>query len=116
MCTTVSELNSSFFERNSSTLTEEAESSLKENADILSQCTNLTARVEGFAAPGERNPETLLEDHAESVAGFYEANGVPAERIQTSGEGQVEGVTSKKGGALQYRRVDSLPERENGDM
>lgn len=116
ICTTVSELNSSFFERNSSTLTEEAESSLQENADILSQCTNLTARVEGFAAPGERNPEALSEDRAESVAGFYEANGVPAERIQTSGEGQVEGVTSKKGGARQYRRVDSLPERENGDM
>ncbi len=116
ICTTVSELNSSFFERNSSTLTEEAESSLQENADILSQCTNLTARVEGFAAPGERNPQALSDDRAESVADFYEANGVPQERIQISGEGEVEGVTSKKGGTRQYRRVDSIPEREDENM
>ncbi|MFB6098100.1 MAG: PKD domain-containing protein, partial [Salinibacter sp.] len=38
VCTTVSELNSAFFERNSSTLTKEARKSLQENADILSRC------------------------------------------------------------------------------
>jgi hypothetical protein len=30
----------------------------------------------------------------------------------TSGQGQVEGVTSKKGGTRQYRRADSLPQRD----
>jgi len=112
VCTTVSELNSAFFEANSSTLTDEARRSLQENADVLSQCPNLTVRIEGFAAPGERNPQSLSEDRAEAVAGFYEDNGVPGERIESSGQGQVTGVTSKKGGTRQYRRVDSVPERD----
>lgn len=111
ICTTVSEMNSSFFDRNASTLTDEAESTLQENADILSQCPNLTVQVEGFAAPGERNAQSLSEDRAEAIADYYEDNGVEANRIQTSGEGQVEGVTSKKGGTREYRRADSIPQR-----
>ena len=116
ICTTVSELNSAFFEGNSSTLTDEARSSLQENADVLSQCPNLMVRVEGFAAPGERNPQSLSEDRAEAVSDFYEENGVPQDRIATSGEGEVEGVTTKKGGTRQYRRADSIPEEMEGEM
>jgi len=116
ICTSVSEMNSAFFGRNSSTLNDEAESTLQENTDILSQCPNLTVRVEGFAAPGERDQQSLSEDRAEAVASYYEDNGVPADRIMTSGEGQVEGVTSKKGGTQQYRRADSIPQREGGGM
>jgi PKD repeat protein len=116
ICTTVSELNSSFFESNSSTLTGEARSSLQENADVLSQCPNLRVRIEAFAAPGERNPQSLSEDRAQAVADFYEDNGVPRERIEASGEGEVEGVTSKKGGTRQYRRADSIPEQVEGGM
>lgn len=116
ICTTVSELSSAFFERNSSTLTEEARESLQENADILSQCPNLSVRVEGFAAPGERNAQSLSEDRSEAVADFYQNNGVSGNRVMTSGQGQVEGVTSKKGGTRQYRRADSVPEREGGGM
>jgi outer membrane protein OmpA-like peptidoglycan-associated protein len=116
VCTTVSELNSSFFESNSSTLTGEAQKSLQENADILSKCPNLSVRVEGYAAPGERNEQALSEDRAEAVANFYENNGVSSDRIETSGQGQVEGVTTKKGGTRQYRRVDSIPEEMEGDM
>jgi len=111
ICTTVSELNSAFFDRNSSTLNDEAESTLEENADVLSQCSNLTVQVEGFAAPGERNEQSLSSDRAQAVADFYQDNGVEGNRIQTSGEGQVEGVTSKKGGTRQYRRADSIPQR-----
>ena len=116
ICTSVSEMNSAFFGRNSSTLNDEAEDALQENADILSQCPNLTVRVEGFAAPGERDQQSLSEDRAEAVASYYEDNGVPSNRIMTSGEGQVEGVTSKKGGTQQYRRADSIPQREGGGM
>ena len=112
VCTTVSELGSAFFEGNSSTLTEEARSNLQENADILSQCPNLSVRIEGFAAPGERNVQALSEDRAEAVADFYEDSGVPGNRVMTTGQGQVEGVTTKKGGTRQYRRVDSIPERD----
>jgi outer membrane protein OmpA-like peptidoglycan-associated protein len=112
VCTTVSELSSAFFERNSSTLTEEARGSLQENADILSQCSNLSVRIEGFAAPGERNEQALSEDRAEAVADFYQNNDVPGSRMTMSGQGQVEGVTTKKGGTRQYRRADSVPERD----
>ncbi|PSQ60981.1 MAG: hypothetical protein BRD27_03730 [Bacteroidetes bacterium QH_10_64_19] len=116
VCTTASELSPAFFERNSSILTEEARSSLEENADILSQCPNLSARIEGYAAPGERNTASLSEDRSEAVADFYQNNGVPVTRTITGGQGQVEGVTSKKGGTRQYRRADSIPEREGNGM
>ncbi len=112
ICTTVNEFNSAFFERNSSTLTEDAEETLQENLDILTQCPNLTVQVDGFAAPGERNAEALSEDRAESVASFYEEGGVSSDRIMTDGQGQPEGVTTKKGDTQQYRRVDSIPERQ----
>jgi outer membrane protein OmpA-like peptidoglycan-associated protein len=72
--------------------------------------------VEAFAAPGERNPQSLSEDRAEAVAEFYENNGVPTDRVMTSGQGQVEGVTSKKGGTRQFRRADSIPQREGDGM
>jgi outer membrane protein OmpA-like peptidoglycan-associated protein len=111
VCTNISEFNSAFFNRNSSTLTSEAESTLQENLDVLSQCPNLSVQVEGFAAPGERNVESLSEDRARAVSQFYQDGGVASGRIMTSGEGEVEGVTTKKGGTRQYRRADSIPQR-----
>ncbi len=116
ICTTVGEFNAAFFSRNSSMLTDEARSSLQENADILSQCPNLSVQIEGFTAPGERNEQSLSEDRAEAVANFYRNNGVPGSRVTISGQGQVEGVTSKKGGTRQYRRADSIPQREDEGM
>ena len=112
ICTTVSEFNSAFFGRNSSTLTDEGEESLQENVEILNQCSNLTVRVEGFAAPGERNAQSLSEDRAQAVADFYTENDVDSGSITTSGEGEVSGVTSKKGGTREYRRADSIPQQE----
>lgn len=115
ICMTISEMSSSFFEYNSSTLTDEARETLSENVDILSQCPNLDVRIEGFAAPGERNEDALSSDRAEAVADFYQENGVSGDRISTSGEGQVEGVTTKKGGTREYRRADTIPMRQ-GNM
>lgn len=112
ICMTVNELGSTFFERNSSTLTEEAEESLQENVDILTRCPNLTVEVEGFAAPGERNAEQLSEDRAEAVASFYEDEGVASDRIMSEAQGAPEGVTTKKGDTRQYRRADSIPQRQ----
>jgi len=116
VCTTISEMSTAFFESNSSTLTDEAKKSLTENVSVLSKCPNLDVRVEGFAAPGERNAQALSEDRARVVAGYYEDNGVSGDRISISGEGEVEGVTSKKGGTRQYRRTESAPVREGGNM
>lgn len=116
MCTTINELNSAHFDPNSSTLTDEAEQTLTENADVLSKCPNLDVRIEGFAAPGERNVQSLSEDRAQAVADFYQENDIDQDRITTSGEGQVEGVTSKKGGTRDYRRADSIPMQSEGNM
>lgn len=111
ICTSVSEFNAAFFGRNSSTLTNEAQSALQENLDILSQCPNLSVRVEGFAAPGERSTGSLSEDRARAVAQFYQDNGIVAGRISTQAEGEPTGVTTKRGGTRQYRRADSIPQR-----
>lgn len=112
ICTTISELNSAFFGRNSSTLTSDAKKKLRENADILSKCPNLSVLVEGYAAPGERNANSLSADRANAVSGFYSENGIESNRISASGEGTVSGVTSKKGGTREYRRADSIPQRQ----
>jgi PKD repeat protein len=111
ICTSVSEFNAAFFGRNSSTLTDEAQSALQENLDILSQCPNLSVRVEGFAAPGERSVSSLSEDRARAVAQFYEDNGIVAGRISTQAQGEPSGVTTKRGGTRQYRRADSIPQQ-----
>ena len=113
VCMTISELNSAFFERNSSMLTEDAEETLQENLDVLNKCPNLDVRIEGFAAPDERNPQELSEDRAEAVAAFYEDGAVSSDRITSEGRGAPEdAMMSKKGDAQQYRRADSIPERQ----
>lgn len=115
ICTSVSELSSAYFGRNSSTLTKKTRKSLTENASVLSKCPNLQVRVRGFAALGERNAKPLSQDRAQAVAKFYRNNGVPRNRIAARGRGQVEGVTSKKGGTREYRRVDSVLRRQSGN-
>ena len=116
ICMEVTEMNAAFFSRNSSTLTDEGRSALQENLDILSQCPNLSVRVEGYASPFERNEEALAEDRARAVGQFYQDSGIPASRVTTTGMGAVEGVTSKKGGTEQFRRADSIPSRSGGGM
>lgn len=107
----VAEMNSVFFDRNSSTLTDEARAQLQENLEILTACPNLNARIEGFAAPGERSAQRLSEDRARAVEQFYVDNGVAASRLTAVGQGRVAGVTSKKEGTAQYRRADTIPVR-----
>jgi len=109
ICTEITEFNASFFDRNSSTLTQEGRQALQENLDIIDQCSNLNVRVEGYASPFERNTQSLSDDRAQAVAQFYQDNGIASSRINATGMGQVEGVTSKKGGTDQFRRVDSIP-------
>ena len=109
ICTEITEFNAAFFDRNSSTLTDEGRQALQENLDIVSQCPNLSVRVEGYASPFERNTQSLSADRAQAVAQFYQDNDIASNRINTSGMGEVEGVTSKKGGTDQFRRVDSIP-------
>ncbi len=111
ICSEIFEMNAVYFQANSSTLTAEGERSLRENLEILEECSSLDARIEGFAAPGERNPQRLSEDRARAVEQFYLSNGVSADRLNAIGRGRVVGMTSKKEGASQYRRVDTIPVR-----
>ena len=111
ICTEITEMNSAFFARNASTLSSEARAALQENVEILLECSNLSARIEGYASPGERNPQQLSEDRARAVEQFYLDAGVPANRLDVTGRGQVTGTTTKKEGTSQYRRVDTIPVR-----
>lgn len=110
-CSEVVEMNASYFARNSSVLTPEARASLQENLQILNDCPNTNVRVEGFAAPGERNAQSLSEDRARAVEQFYSENGVAVSRVMAMGQGRVQGQTSKKEGIEQFRRADTIPMR-----
>ncbi len=109
----VNELNSVFFDVNSSTLTETARQALRENIDALRSpgCEGTRVRIEGFAGPGERNPQQLSEDRARAVMQFYTDNGIMSNRLSMMGMGMVGGTTSKKDDTSSLRRVDSIPVR-----
>ncbi len=104
----ITQMNSVFFDRNSSVLTEQARQLLQENLVILQNCPNLNVRLDGYASRDERNPQRLSEDRARAVEQFYVDNGIAASRITTQGLG-AQGQTTKKGGASQFRRVDTIP-------
>ncbi len=115
VCTTVQELNSVYFARRASSLDSAARQKLQENAEVLRTCPNLSVRVEGVASPNEPAPLPLSEERAQSVAEFYEDNGIAPGRITTSGEGAVGDPGGKKGADEQNRRADSIPQRD-GDL
>lgn len=108
VCDDVTDLNSAYFGQNSSTLTEEARLALQENVQILRECPDLCARIEGFAGPGERNQQQLSADRARAVEQFYIDRGITASRLLGRGMGREAGASEKEG-AAQYRRVDSIP-------
>jgi outer membrane protein OmpA-like peptidoglycan-associated protein len=112
LCRTVQELNSVYFDHGSSRLRPEAREKLRENAEVLRKCPNLSVRVEGFASPDEPSPLPLSEERAQSVADFYEDGGIAPDRIETSGEGAVGDPAGKKGANEQDRRADSIPLRD----
>ena len=107
-CSDLAEMNSTFFERNSSVLTESGMQALADNLDIMRECPNLNVRIEGLAGPFERNAQELSEDRARAVRDYYAENGVEASKMSTQGLGQADG-TSKKSGAEQFRRADTIP-------
>ncbi|MFQ5570933.1 MAG: PKD domain-containing protein [Rhodothermales bacterium] len=104
----ITQMNSVFFDRNSSVLTPEARQLLEENLEILRNCPNINARIEGYASRDERNTQRLSEDRARAVEQFYIDNGIAASRLTSTGLG-AQGQTTKKGGASQFRRVDTIP-------
>ena len=79
-----------------------------ENVEIFRNCPNINARLEGYASRDERNTQKLSEDRARAVEQFYIDNDVAASRLTAVGMGAT-GQTTKKGGASQFRRVDTIP-------
>ena len=108
ICYDITEMNAAYFDRNASMLTEEGSTALAENADIFGQCPNLCGEIVGYAAPGERDAQQLSDERARIVEQFYTENGLAASRFQTEGRGLLPGTT-KKEGAQQARRVDTIP-------
>jgi PKD repeat protein len=108
ICRELTDLNAAFFARNASALTDEARAALQDNVDILNECPNICVSIEGHAAPGERNAQSLSDARANAVQKFYTDNGVAVSRLSAMGKGRVPGV-SRKEGTSQYRRADSIP-------
>lgn len=106
---TIAELNSTYFERNSSTITEQGRMRLMDNLDAMRRCAPLRANIIGYASRGERDPQALSEARARSVMQFYTDNGIAPSRLMMEGRGMMGG--SKKDDVNQYRRVDSIPMR-----
>lgn len=106
----LTELNSAYFERNSSTLTEQGRMRLMENVQALGgNCASARVNITGYASRGERDPQALSEARARSVMQFYTDNGIAGSRLMMEGRGMMGG--SKKDDVNQYRRADSTPMR-----
>ena len=104
----ISSMNSVFFDRNASVLTEDARPLLLENVEILQNC-EFRVRIEGHASRDERRAQQLSEDRARAVAQFYRDLGIANDRMTEMGMG-ASGQTTKKSGASQFRRVDTTPD------
>ncbi len=103
----ISEMNTVFFDRNSSVLTDAGRTQLMENLEILQNC-ELNVRIEGYASRDERNAQQLSEDRAAAVRQYYVDSGIDESRMTDMGMG-AGGQTTKKGAAAQFRRVDTIP-------
>ena len=109
-CRDLAEMNTAFFERNSSVLTNRGQQALADNLDILRNCPDIHVRIEGLASPLERNQQALSEDRARAVREYYTDQGIAGRRITSIGLGSADG-TSKKSGADQFQRADTIPLR-----
>ena len=106
----ISSMNTVFFNRNSSVLSEEGRALLMENVEILQNC-DFGVRIEGHASRDERRAQQLSEDQARAVAQFYMDLGIGEDRMTVTGMG-ASGQTTKKSGAVQFRRVDTIPDTQ----
>lgn len=107
-CEEITALNTVYFGRHSSVLSQAARDILADNLEILRECPNIQVRIEGFAVPGETSPNELAADRARAVEDYYVDNGVTQSRIFSLGQGQVRGIGQMKDGLEQFRRADTI--------
>ncbi len=107
-CRELTELNVVYFGQHSSVLSPAARNILQDNLQILRECPNMTVRVEGYAVPGEQNPDQLAADRARAVEDFYVDNGVTFSRVYAEGKGMVRSVGRLKDGMELFRRAETI--------
>ena len=87
-----------FFEFDSYAVQEEAKSSLKKLAQLLSKYPAATVEITGHsdAMGSAAYNETLSEKRARAVAAFLESNGISKDRLTTSGAGEREQIARNR--------------------
>ena len=106
-CSELTELNVVYFGQHSSVLSPASRNILQDNLQILQECPNMNVRVEGYAVPGENNPDGLAADRARAVEEFYIDNGVTFSRVYSEGKGVVRSVGRLKDGLELFRRAET---------
>ncbi|MEB4208000.1 OmpA family protein [Mycobacterium sp. 94-17] len=98
------------FDSNLATLTAADEQVLTRVADKLAACPNAHAAVNGYAdSTGSASVNIpLSQERAQTVVGFLESHGVPADRLSANGLGSANPIASNgtDDGRAQNRRVE----------
>ena len=108
-CDEVTELNTVYFDRNMSTLDQEAMSRLDENIAVLERCPDICVIINGYTDSRERDSLRLSERRAAAVEAYYVQNGIDASRLRAEGRGVAPDDNYKEDGGAGSRRAESIP-------
>lgn len=108
-CDEVTELNTVYFDRNMSTLDEEAMSRLDENIAVLERCPDICVIINGYTDSRENDSLRLSERRAAAVEAYYVQNGIDASRLRAEGRGVAPDDNYKEDGGAGSRRAESIP-------
>ncbi len=108
-CDEVTDLNTVYFDRNMSTLDEEAMSRLDENIAVLERCPDICVIINGYTDSREQNKLRLSERRAAAVEAYYVQNGINASRLRARGLGVAPDDNYKEDQGAGSRRAESIP-------
>ena len=111
-CDEVTELNTVYFDFDSSALTADARARLDENLEVLRRCPNICVVINGYTDDVEEDKLRLSQRRADEVRAYYVANGITEDRLRARGLGEAPDANNKEDpgpGDSRARRADSLP-------
>ena len=108
-CDEVTDLNTVYFDRNMSTLDEEAMSRLDENIAVLERCPDICTIINAYSDSRERDGLRLSERRAAAVEAYYVQNGIDASRLRARGLGVAPDDNYKEDQGAGSRRAESIP-------
>ncbi len=108
-CDEVTDLNTVYFDRNMSTLDEEAMSRLDENIAVLERCPDICTIINAYSDSRERDGLRLSERRAAAVEAYYVQNGIDASRLRAHGLGVAPDDNYKEDQGAGSRRAESIP-------